>query len=111
MSATAEAFLLRLFLSPGGLVLFNDNPLRAFGRRRNVNIRRQTCLGGIRRGHVAPEIAYRRGLHQVDTTAAKSSAGHSRANQAALRPGNFYHKIEFPAADFVIIPQTPMRVL
>src|SRR5882762_8808875 len=99
------------FLSRGGLSLFEGHLLRAFGRWRNVNLRSQACPGEICRGYVAPEIGHGRGLYQIDGAAAKSSAGHARANQARLRNGNFHHQIEFPAADLIIVPETAMRFL
>src|SRR5260370_18987255 len=63
------------------------------------------------RAHGVAEISQGRGLHQIEGAAAKSPAGHARANQARLRNGNFHHQIEFSAADLIIVPETAMRVL
>src|SRR6266849_1390393 len=51
-----------------------------------------------------------RRVYKVDGAASEATAGHARAMNARLPPGDFHHDVQLPATDLIIVPQTTVRL-
>lgn len=79
-------------------------------RRRDINLRLHSRSGEVLRSDILLECLHGSGLDQINGAAAKSPAGHARADDTALRGGNFDHEVELFATYFVVVTKAAMRL-
>src|SRR5580700_2830003 len=76
----------------------------------NVDIGAKPGSRLVRLRDTAAELIRLRCAHQIDGTAAKSTAHHAGTKHAGLLHGELDHEIEFTATDFIVVAKTVVRL-